>query len=341
MLGSFSKSNDVMTTSATKSIIEVRDFTIPSESPGIELHLRNKRITGGTAIEAAKTIVLVHGASVSSRVIFDLPLGGISFLDFLALQGFDVFTVDVRGYGGSTRPPEMDEDATHNAPIVSTSTALSDFSSAVNHVLESTGHSAVNLFGMSWGATIAGAFAAANPSKTLKLGLVAPQWLSDVPVPIDPGGPLGAYRVIPVGKLGANWLKAAPAVKRSALVREDWVQMVVEAILADEPSSVFRDQGFARAPSGAIQDIRDYWTSGRPFYDPSAIVAPILLVHAEWDIDAPWEITRHLFSAFTSAAYKQWVEIGEGTHLVLLEKNRLLAFRAVAQFFSLPFRSEQ
>ena len=44
-----------------------------------------------------------------SETAFDLPLGGRSMMDYIALQGWDVYLFDVRGYGGSTRPPEMEK----------------------------------------------------------------------------------------------------------------------------------------------------------------------------------------------------------------------------------------
>ncbi|AEI42834.1 putative alpha/beta hydrolase fold protein [Paenibacillus mucilaginosus 3016] len=59
---------------------------------------------------------------------------------------------------------------------------------------------------------------------------------------------------------------------------------------------------------------------------------PVLLVHAEWDIDVPLELAQSFFTSLTGAVYRRWVEIGEGTHMVLLEKNRLQAFQAIQVF---------
>ncbi|WP_269169439.1 hypothetical protein [Burkholderia sp. ISTR5] len=39
----------------------------------------------------------------------------------------------------------------------------------------------------------------------------------------------------------------------------------------------------------------------------------------------------------SKASHRQWIEIGEATHLVLLEKNRLLAFEAVRNFYDRAF----
>ncbi|WP_247820118.1 hypothetical protein [Bradyrhizobium sp. 187] len=44
--------------------------------------------------------------------------------------------------------------------------------------------------------------------------------------------------------------------------------------------------------------------------------------------------SRTPISVRTNPRYRRWVEIGEGTHMVLLEKNRLQAFDAINQFLS-------
>jgi hypothetical protein len=44
--------------------------------------------------------------------------------------------------------------------------------------------------------------------------------------------------------------------------------------------------------------------------------------------------TQDFFLSLKRAPYRRWVEIGEGTHMVLLEKNRLQAFDAISQFLA-------
>jgi pimeloyl-ACP methyl ester carboxylesterase len=93
------------------------EHRIPSDTAGIELYVRNKRPENLTEYRPETTIVMVHGATFSSGSLYDVPLGGYSFLDYLARAGFDVFAVDVRGYGLSTRPPEMEIDGSLNPPL--------------------------------------------------------------------------------------------------------------------------------------------------------------------------------------------------------------------------------
>ena len=75
-------------------------------------------------------------------------------------------------------------------------------------------------------------------------------------------------------------------------------------------------------------------SQGRPVYDPGRITAPTLLIHAEWDVDVPLDAAQAYFLALRNARTRRWVEIGEGTHMVLLERQRLQAFRAISGFLA-------
>src|SRR5947209_18934440 len=92
-----------------------------------------------TQFRAEKTLLYVHGASQASSSTFDLALDGISWMDYIAQRGYDVYLVDVRGYGGSTRPPEMERPADENPPIVRTDVAVKDVEAAVDHILARRG----------------------------------------------------------------------------------------------------------------------------------------------------------------------------------------------------------
>ena len=64
--------------------------------------------------------------------------------------------------------------------------------------------------------------------------------------------------------------------------------------------------------------------------------APTLIVTAEWDGITPPALGRALFARLTSAPAKRLVEIGEATHLVMLERSRLQLFREVQLFLDEP-----
>src|SRR5262245_65297828 len=114
-------------------------------------------------------------------------------MDYIARRGWDVYLVDVRGYGGSTRPPEMDQPAASNPPIATTDVAVKDVSSAIDFILRRRSVPKLSLLGWSWGTAIMGAYAAQHPDKVDRLVLYAPTWVRTSPAPQATSRPLGAY----------------------------------------------------------------------------------------------------------------------------------------------------
>src|SRR5215470_2975473 len=96
--------------------IVMEDMMIPSGDPGIEIYVRNKRPADMNAFRPERTLLFVHGATYPAHTAFDLKLDGLSWMEYIASRGYDVYLLDLRGYGRSTRPREMAEDANNNAP---------------------------------------------------------------------------------------------------------------------------------------------------------------------------------------------------------------------------------
>src|SRR5882724_2510012 len=101
--------------SAQSPKLVTEETMVPSE-PGIEIYVRNKRPADMTAFRPERTVLYVHGATYPASTAFDLKLDGQSWMDYLAARGYDVYLLDLRGYGRSTRPTEMSQDAKANPP---------------------------------------------------------------------------------------------------------------------------------------------------------------------------------------------------------------------------------
>src|SRR5262249_48354980 len=134
VLAAFMVVSHVSAASGETPKLETESYTIPSADAGIELFIRNKHAAGVTSFPADKILLFVHGATYPAETTFDLPLGGRSMMDYMAQQGWDVYLVDVRGYGGSTRPPEMEKPPAEAKPIADTPTAVRDLGAAVDHI---------------------------------------------------------------------------------------------------------------------------------------------------------------------------------------------------------------
>jgi pimeloyl-ACP methyl ester carboxylesterase len=319
---------------ADETKLDTQSYLIPSSDPGVDLYIRNKHPVGMTNFSADKTLLFVHGATYPAETTFDLPLGGRSMMDYIAQQGWDVYLVDVRGYGGSTRPPEMDRPPSESKPFADTSTAVKDVGVAVDHILQKRGINRVNLMGWSWGTAIMGMYTAENNAKVNRLVLYAPLWIFSTRPLIGGDGPLGAYRTVTKDSAKQRWLTGVSENKKADLIPAGWFEQWADATWATDPVGSKQTPAVLRAPNGVLQDLRTYWAAGKSQYDPSNIRTPTLLIHAEWDADLPSDQAHAYFAKLTSAAYKRFVEIGEGTHTVILEKNRMQFFREVMNFLT-------
>src|SRR5579872_1077197 len=64
-------------------------------------------LRGGPA--ADRVALFIYGAGTPAEVSFDVPYQDYSWMAHLARAGFDVFSMDMTGYGRSTRPAAMND----------------------------------------------------------------------------------------------------------------------------------------------------------------------------------------------------------------------------------------
>lgn len=317
---------------AADNSIVVEDSLIASSTPGIKLFVRNKHLTTLPA-SSARTLLFVHGATYPAETSFDLAVEGVSMMDQFASAGFDVYLVDMRGYGRSTRPPEMDKPAPENAPVTTSEQAGADLGSAVDYVLSRRGLTKLNLMGWSWGTSIAGRYTTGHNDKIERLVLYAPASTFEPPVE-PPKDALPAYRLVDKEMAKKRWYLGVAEDQREALIPPGVFDRWWEATLATDPVGSKMNPPKLRAPNGVIAEFTQFWRAGKPFYDPAEIKVPTLLIHAEWDADLPSYMAHKMFAQLTHAPYKRLVELGQGTHSVILEKNRKQFFDEILGFLS-------
>lgn len=315
---------------ATPPGLESADTMIESADPGIKLFVREKHPAGVTDYAPGRILLFVHGATYPAETAFDLELNGLSMMDYIARAGFDVYLVDVRGYGGSTRPAAMDAPAADNPPFATTEDAARDVGAAVDYILARRHVTRIDVMGWSWGTATMGLYTSRHNDKVNRLVLYAPMWLFENTAPLGGGEKLGAYRTVARDSAKARWLKGVPADKQADLIPPGWFEQWADATWASDPTA--EKTGLLRAPNGVIADVRAYWMAGKPQYDPADITVPTLIVHAEWDADLPSYMARAYFARLTHTPYKRFVEFGEGTHTIIMEKNRMQFFHEVLGF---------
>jgi pimeloyl-ACP methyl ester carboxylesterase len=314
-------------------MLETKDIMIPSGDPGIQLFVRNKHPAGKEKFAADKILLFVHGATYPAETSFDLPIEGLSMMDLIAARGYDVYLVDVRGFGRSTRPAEMSQPPEANKPIVSTPVAAHDLGAAVDYILKKRGVAKINVMGWSWGTSIAGMYTSENNAKVNRLVLYAPQWIrNEQPTASADAKPLGAYRLVSKDSAKARWLKGVAENKQADLIPPGVFDAWANATWATDPDAAKQNPPMLRAPNGVFADSMTYWAAGKAQYDPGKITVPTFLLHAEWDADLPSYQAQGYFAQLKNAPYKRLVELSEGTHTVMLEKNRMQFFRELMGF---------
>jgi pimeloyl-ACP methyl ester carboxylesterase len=189
--------------------------------------------------------------------------------------------------------------------------------------------------GWSWGTTNAAGFTTDRPTNVERLVLYAPIWLVHGTA-TGGGEKLGAYRSVTADQARRRWLNGVPEDKKDTLIPEGWFDAWQKATWATDPTGNAQNPPALRAPNGVVQDFQTYWRSGKPTYDPAKITAPTLLVQGEWDHDAPPYMSQALFPLIVNAPWKRYVEIGEGTHTIMMEKNRKQLWSVIEGFLTEP-----
>jgi pimeloyl-ACP methyl ester carboxylesterase len=252
--------------------ILMEEMMVATADLGIEIYVRNKFPAEMTAYRSERTVLFVHGATYPSSAAFDLALDGMSWMDYIALRGYDVYLLDLRGYGKSTRPKEMAEDPKANPPIVNGTTAVKDISAVIEFILRRRNVSKLHLIGWSWGATLIATYGAHNPDKVERLVQYGPPWVC-IPQRPRPAR-IAAYRTLTREQVKATWYEGVPEHKRDGLMPPCWFDAWIAAIWASDPVGANKNPPVIHAPNGVLQDICEFHGAGKPYYDPTKITVP-------------------------------------------------------------------
>jgi pimeloyl-ACP methyl ester carboxylesterase len=226
------------------------------------------------------------------------------------------------------QPPEA------NPPLVRGETAVADIAAAAAFIRQRRSLPRLVHMGWSWGTATQGRFAAENPGLVERLVLYAPVWLREGASPAAAGATaeLGAYRFVTQAQARERWLAGVPDSARNTIIPAGWFEHWAGVTWATDPEGLRRNPPALRAPNGVLLDSREFWQAGRPFYDPGRITAPTLLVVGEWDRDTPPSMAFAILPLLTASPGKRLVVLGEGTHTMLMERNRGALFQAVQVF---------
>jgi len=200
--------------------VQREDFLIPG---GVgRLHVREVLDHRHSKL---KNLILLHGGGPGGVPSFDLPVAGYSLAETFAKRGFRVFLMDVRGWGSSTKPHEMDRPPQNSAPLVSTKEAADDIETVVGWVTRRT-HEKTALLGWASGGHWACAYASRGPADLSALILLNTLYSVNAPWELrasmqERDNPeqfdlhAGGYRTVDRSGLLRRWDASIPAADKT------------------------------------------------------------------------------------------------------------------------------
>ena len=284
---------------------------------GLRIYLWEKYKTGSqdSFARSGKIALLVHGGTWSGRPDFDLQIRDYSLMDLLAANGYDVWAIDIHGYGHSDK---TDKDWS------GVQSAAADIDAAVEYITKLRGVTKIDLLGWSAGTQRAGLYVMQHPERVGKLVLYAPQWKGAaeyrerVRKRIENGGkPLGQYRINTEVAARSDFVEGELALHPQ--FEEDVVALYVREALQTDPQS----------PNAFV----DF--SNLPILDPLRITVPTMIIFGEYDYFAKEEDLLPFFSQLKTRD-KRFVLLPHGGHALILEKEHRRFQQEVLSFFDRP-----
>ncbi len=280
--------------SAKSVFIEV----VPLERNGISLYLARYVEQDG---QKKKPILFVHGVTYSSHE-FDVDYGDYSLARYFTEHGFEVWLLDIAGFGNSGN--------VEDGFLPDTDYASEDIEAAIRCILKRHGLSSMDILGWSWGTVTSGRMAARHPELVHRLVLYAP---------IVAG--LGDVRVEkPFHK--NTWEHAAEDYQRTADGSINF--NIVEKAVADTfLSNAWRyDKDFS--PNGGR---RDLMVSNNKRLIPTAeIKSPVLIIAGSKDPYVTPELCEEAYQTLMNKD-SQLVIVPGAAHAMLMERPYYKAFR--------------
>ncbi len=279
---------------------------------GVKLFMFEK--VAGDPAKSIGTILFVHGSSMAGQPTFDLQVPGHpSGMDYFAGLGYDCWSVDMEGYGRSTK------DRDNNAPI---SQGADDCYAAAQYIQKLRGARPLMVYGISSGALRAAMFAQRHPEMVARLALDAFVWTGE-------GSPTLTERRKKLPEfLTKNRRPMSKAFIHSVFDRDHpdtadrtVIEAFAEAVVALDDS----------VPTGTYVDM----CSKLPVVDPEKITVPTIIMRGQHDGIASMEDLLAFFAKLPNPD-KQFAVMPGISHASFQQKNYMVVYHILASFYGQP-----
>jgi pimeloyl-ACP methyl ester carboxylesterase len=286
-----------------------------------------------------RVALFVHGAGTPAEVSFDVPYKDYSWMAYLAHSGFDAFSMDMTGYGRSTRPAPMNDPCnvsreqqagfvpsliaapcspSYPHPLTTIASDWNDLSAVIDYLRALRHVDKVSLLAWSLGGPRAAGYTARHPEQVSQLVLLAPAY--NRASPSDPPAQMPADGTTMTtqshDEFVANWARQTECSDQVEPAASD---SVWEQMLASDPEGATWGTGVRRAPQVTVWG----WNSAIV----TKMKTPTLMVSGAYDKQVPPDRVRDLYADLGSER-KVFVDLACSSHNAMWEKNHLLLFKA-------------
>lgn len=295
--------------------------------------------SGRAAALSEGVVLFVHGAGTPAEVTFDVPYKDYSWMAYVAAAGFDAFSMDMTGYGRSTRPAPMNDPCnfskeqqaqfvpglipapcapSHPSPITTMDSDWNDIATVVEHLRALRRVEKVSIVGWSQGGPRSAGYAARNPDKVARLVVLAPAYTRAGPATAPNPLPASAGPMTAQSRADfiANWDRqvGCPDQYEPAASAVVWSDM-----LASDSVGATWGAGVRRAPAVPT------WGFNQTVV--AKMQTPFLMVTGAHDKQVAPERVRDLYADLGSKE-KVIVDLACSSHNAMWERNHLLLFKA-------------
>jgi pimeloyl-ACP methyl ester carboxylesterase len=331
------------------------DHYVPVRSTVPAIAGQNTEIYVREVVEAAAVLrggppqdrvaLFIHGAGTPGEVAFDVSYQDYSWMAYLAHAGFDVFSMDMTGYGRSTRPAAMNDpcnlthaqqaayvpvliptvcDPSYPHQMTTLASDWQDIDAVVNHVRALRHVDKLNLLAWSLGGPRSAGYGAQHTDKVLKLVLLAPAYnrnaAAEPPAQVPANG--AAINKQSRDEFVANWDRqvGCPGQYDPRALDSVWSEM----LLSDTIGATW-GSGVRRAPQVTTWG----WTTSVA----SKTQIPTLMISGAHDKQVNPDRVRELYNDLGSPK-KVFVDLACSSHNAMWEKNHLLLFKASLEWLT-------